>query len=76
MDMRLQLRSLVPRRSIADRIAARYSSVAATFRNLDDGSETARIDGKAFPTVVFTIHVAFKPAADPIPVQKPLAQRK
>lgn len=64
------------RRSISDRISARYSSVAATFRNLDDGAETARLDGKALPTVVFTIHVTFKPGADPIPAQKPLAQRK
>ena len=64
------------RRSIGDRIAASYSSVAATFRNLDDGSETARIDGKVLPTVMFTIHVTFKPGAEPIPAQKPLAQRK
>jgi Tfp pilus assembly protein PilN len=64
------------RRSIGDRIAARYNSVTATFRNLDDGTETARLDGKVLPTVVFTIHVTFKTGADPVPVQKPLAQRK
>ena len=64
------------RRSIGEKIGARYASVSATFRNLDDGAETARLDGKVLPTVVFTIHVTFKPGADPIPVQKPLAQRK
>lgn len=64
------------RKSIADRISARYTSVTATFRNLDDGAEAAKLDGKVLPTVVFTIHVTFKAGAEPIPAQKPLAQRK
>lgn len=63
------------RKSIADRISARYTSVAATFRNLDDGTEPAKLDGKILPTVVFTIHVTFKSGAEAIPAQKPLAQR-
>ena len=64
------------RKSIADRISARYTSVAATFRNLDDGTEPAKLDGKILPTVVFTIHVTFKAGAEAIPAQKPLAQRQ
>ena len=64
------------RKAVGDRISARYTSVVATFRNLDDGIEPAKLDGKVLPTVVFTINVTFKAGAEAIPAQKPLAQRK
>ena len=63
------------RRSIADRLGAKYPSIAATFRNLDESPERSRLDGKILPTAVFTINVTFKAETGIIPAQKPIAQR-
>jgi Tfp pilus assembly protein PilN len=64
------------RKSIAGRLGAKYAATNATFRNMDDGSESAKLDGKTLPTVVFTIHVSFKAESEPVPAQKPIAQTK
>jgi Tfp pilus assembly protein PilN len=64
------------RRSIAERLGAKYAGTSATFRNMDDSTESVRLDGKVLPTVVFTIHVTFKAEIEPVPAQKPIAKTK
>jgi len=64
------------RKAVADRFAAKYANVSATFRNLDDRAEHVRINGKQMASVVFTISVTFKPEAEPVPTPKRIAQVK
>jgi Tfp pilus assembly protein PilN len=66
------------RRAIVERLGAKYASASAVFRSLDDSAESVRLNGHTLRTVVFSINATFKPEAtpDPVPAQKPLAQRK
>lgn len=64
------------RKTIADRFAAKYANVSATFKNLDDSAERVRVDGKPMASVVFTISVTFKPTVEPLPNPKRIAQIK
>jgi Tfp pilus assembly protein PilN len=62
------------RKSVAERLGARYPSAAAAFRSLDDSTERVKIDGKPMPSVVFAISVTFKAEAEPAPAPKRIAQ--
>lgn len=60
------------RQSIAGRMAAKYPNATAVFRNLDDSTELAKVNGQRLPTVVFSINVTFKAETDaPAPVLPP-----
>ena len=45
------------RTAIADQFSKTYKGVSSNFRSLDDGVETARLDGKQWPTATFAISV-------------------
>jgi Tfp pilus assembly protein PilN len=62
------------RKAIADRFAARYANVSATFKNLDDSAEQVRVGGKQMASVVFTITVNFKAEAEPVATPKRIAR--
>lgn len=64
------------RKSVADRLGARYPSAAAAFRSLDDSTERVKIDGKPMASVIFAISVTFKVEAEPAPIPKRIAQVK
>ena len=59
------------RKAIAERMAAKYPSATATFRNLDDSTERLLVNGKRVAAVVFTINVTFTEAEPPAPVAPP-----
>ena len=53
------------RKTIAERMVAKYPNATATFRNLDDSTEHLQVNGKRVAAVVFTISVTFKTEMDP-----------
>ena len=60
------------RKTIAERMVAKYPNATATFRNLDDSTEHMQVNGKRLAAVVFTINVTFKTEAEPpAPVAPP-----
>ncbi len=59
------------RRAVAERVGTRYPNATATFRNLDDSSESLTVNGKRVAAVVFTINVTFKPEAEPVAAPVP-----
>jgi Tfp pilus assembly protein PilN len=63
------------RRAVVERLAAKYPTASATFRNLDDSAEQVRMDGKVLATAVFTIQISFKAESGEVLVDKPLIER-
>lgn len=63
------------RRAVVERLAARYPTASAMFRNLDDSAEQVRIDGKVLATAIFTIQISFKAESGEVLVEKPLIER-
>jgi hypothetical protein len=47
------------RQSLADTLAKTYKNADATFRQLEDGTESVTLDGKAVPTAIFAINIQF-----------------
>jgi len=45
------------RTAIAEEFSKKYRNVTSTFRSLEDGAESARLDGKTWPTATFSINV-------------------
>ena len=64
------------RKAVNDRLAAKYASVSATFRNLDDRAEAVKVGGRPMASVVFTISATFKPEADAAQPPKRIAQAR
>jgi Tfp pilus assembly protein PilN len=48
------------RRTISEEFATKYQQVTATFRSLDDSPETATLQGRKLPTVIFNINVVMQ----------------
>ncbi|HEX8312116.1 MAG TPA: hypothetical protein VF614_12410 [Chthoniobacteraceae bacterium] len=61
------------RTSIADEFAKNYKDVSSTFRSLEDGKETVKLNGQDQPTATFAINVQLSsgeiPEAAPAPRQ-------
>jgi Tfp pilus assembly protein PilN len=58
------------RQSLAETFAKDYKTVEAKFRTLEDGTETAMLDGQLQPTASFAINVQFhsgEPPSTPAP---------
>jgi Tfp pilus assembly protein PilN len=55
------------RQKLRQHFASAYSEVAATFKTLEDGVESAVLNGRQMPTAAFAIQVTFKsqPPANP-----------
>ena len=45
------------RTAIAEEFSKKYRNVTSIFRSLEDGAESARLDGKTWPTATFSINV-------------------
>ena len=52
------------RTAIAEELTKRYRNVSSTFRSLEDGAESARLDGKTWPTATFSINVQLAAGVD------------
>ncbi|MDR3406584.1 MAG: hypothetical protein P4L99_29130 [Chthoniobacter sp.] len=52
------------RTAIADRLAPHYKNVTSTFKTLEDGSETVKLDDKQVGTATFSILVQFTAVDD------------
>lgn len=55
---------------VSERLGEKYRNVIATFRSLDDGTDSVAFEGKQLPTASFAINVAFNwgtEAADATP---------
>ena len=66
------------RRTVAERMGAKYPNATATFRNLDDSTEHLQVNGKRVAAVVFTINVTFKTETEhaaPVAPPKRIAQK-
>jgi len=55
------------RTAIADKLAPRYKNVTSTFKTLEDGSETVKLDDKQVGTATFSILVQFTAPDDSTP---------
>jgi hypothetical protein len=45
------------RTAIAEQFGKTYATVVSTFRTLEDGAETVRLDGQQWPTAMFAINI-------------------
>jgi hypothetical protein len=52
------------RTAIAEEFSKKYRNVSSTFRSLEDGAETANLDGKTWPTATFAINVQLTAGED------------
>jgi hypothetical protein len=59
--------------NIAEKLSAKFASVAVTFRSLEDGSEKVQLanTSEKLDTANFAISVAFLPKAEPTPTPAP-----
>ncbi len=64
------------RKAIGARLAGKYHSANATFRNLDETTEHPVVDGKRLNAVVFTIAVSFRTEVESAPVETPAPASK
>jgi Tfp pilus assembly protein PilN len=62
------------RQSLMENFGKRYKNVNATFRQLDDGAETVKLDGRSWPTANFAISLSLQdkdqPQATPPPTER------
>lgn len=63
------------RQSLMENFAKRYKNVNATFRQLDDGAETVKLDGRNWPTANFAISISMQDK-DPAAATPPPTERK
>ena len=63
------------RTRIAEEFSAQFKDVSSTFRTLEDGVESVRIDKQQWPTATFAIVVQLS-TGDQTPVIEPPARRK
>jgi hypothetical protein len=61
------------RTAIAEQFSKTYKEVSSTFRSLEDGAESAVLNGKTWPTAMFAINVQLSSGPD-APIA-PLAPR-
>ena len=52
------------RTAIAEEFSKKYRNVTSIFRSLEDGAESARLDGKTWPTATFSINVQLTAGED------------
>ena len=55
------------RHSIQATMEKKYRNVVATFRHLEDGTDTIQIEGKPVPTASFAINLQFQCGDAPAP---------
>jgi Tfp pilus assembly protein PilN len=63
------------RQSLMETFGKRYKNVNATFRQLDDGAETVKLDGRNWPTANFAISLSMQDK-DQAPATPPPTERK
>jgi len=66
------------RTAIAEEFSKKYRNVTSIFRSLEDGAESARLDGKTWPTATFSINVqltAGDETGGPVAVRKAAKQK-
>jgi hypothetical protein len=64
------------RTSIAEALGKKYKNVTSSFRSLEDGVDTAQLDGKTSPTATFAINVEFRAGEDQTAPAAPRTPKK
>lgn len=50
------------RRTVVERFGEKFNGASATFKSLEDSTETVRVDGKIAPTATFSINIQMQSA--------------
>jgi Tfp pilus assembly protein PilN len=64
------------RQALAEKLGARYKAVTAAFRQLEDGTEHATLDGQQFATATFAINVTLQHGEEEAPAPPPRTAKK